>query len=96
MQRRLIHNMRIKKEQAVLSFATTTQAMAAEKYFQEQGIPGRLIPLPGEISADCGLAWAGEPEQEPQFKELVEKGKIKIQGIHRVYLMVQNSSKEKV
>lgn len=87
--------MRIKKEQIVLSFTTTTQAMAAEKFFQEQGIPGRLIPLPGEISADCGLAWVGGLEQEPQFREMVEKRKIKVQGIHRVSLMVQSRTPER-
>ena len=27
-----------------------------------RGIPGRLIPLPGEITAGCGLGWRMLPE----------------------------------
>ena len=48
--------MREKKEKLVVSFLTTTQAMAAEKYCQKNRIPGRIIPLPSEISAECGIA----------------------------------------
>ena len=56
--------MREKKEKLVVSFLTTTQAMAAEKYCLKNQIPGRIIPLPSEISAECGIAWCTEPEEE--------------------------------
>lgn len=49
--------MRQKKPYMVLTFSTTTAAMAMEKKCTEQGIPGRLIPVPREITAGCGLAW---------------------------------------
>ena len=41
--------MRQKKNYMILTFKTTTAAMAMEKKCSEEGIPGRLIPLPGEI-----------------------------------------------
>ena len=49
--------MRTKKTYIVLSFRTTVEAMAWEKHCATAQIPGRLIPLPREISAGCGLAW---------------------------------------
>ena len=48
--------MRTKQNYQILTFHTTTAAMAMEDYCHEQKIPGRLIPLPQEISAGCGLA----------------------------------------
>jgi len=54
--------MREKKPAAVFSFHTTAQAMAAEARLKELGLPGRLIPVPREITAGCGLAWKAPPE----------------------------------
>ena len=48
--------MRAKRPYIVLSFRTTVEAMAWEKHCEAEHIPGRLIPLPRELSAGCGLA----------------------------------------
>ena len=53
--------MREKHPFIVLSFQTTVAAMEWEKRCMETGIPGRLIPLPREISAGCGLAGRMRP-----------------------------------
>ena len=49
--------MRKKELKLVVTFHTTTDAMAMEQVCQEQQVAGRLIPVPREISAGCGLAW---------------------------------------
>lgn len=49
--------MRVKKRYVILTFRTTTDAMALENACQAQGLPGRMIPVPREITAGCGLAW---------------------------------------
>lgn len=41
----------------VVTFQTTTEAMAWERACRAEGLPGRLIPMPVQISAQCGLAW---------------------------------------
>ena len=46
--------MRTKKTYIVLSFRTTVEAMVWEKHCATAQIPGRLIPLPREISARQG------------------------------------------
>ena len=54
--------MRKKRHSLVLSFASTARAMGWEKECAARGIPGRIIPLPGEITAGCGLGWRMLPE----------------------------------
>ena len=55
--------MRAKRPYIVISFHTTLEAMEWEKHCLASCIPGRLIPLPREISAGCGLAWRMPPEE---------------------------------
>ena len=59
--------MRQKQPALVVTFSTTSEAMAAEKYSGEHGLPGRLIPVPREITAGCGLAWKAPPEEEAEL-----------------------------
>lgn len=54
--------MRVKRSYIVLSFRTTLEAMEWEKQCNAGRSYGRLIPLPREISAGCGLAWRMLPE----------------------------------
>ena len=48
---------RVKKAYKIITFATTTAAMAMERFCLENNLPGRLIPVPQEISSGCGVAW---------------------------------------
>ncbi|RVU97293.1 DUF3343 domain-containing protein [Coriobacteriales bacterium OH1046] len=41
----------------LVTFASTHDALAAEKTLGGQGIEGRLIPTPTTVSSECGLAW---------------------------------------
>ena len=49
--------MRPKTLKLVVTFHTTAAAMAMETLCKAQSIPGRLIPTPRELTADCGMAW---------------------------------------
>ena len=64
--------MRTKQNYQILTFHTTTAAMAMEDYCHEQKIPGRLIPLPQEISAGCGLAWRMLPGEYELVNDRIE------------------------
>ena len=46
--------MRQRKETWILTFAGTTQAMQMEQYARAHGLPGRMIPVPREITAGAG------------------------------------------
>lgn len=61
--------MREKKKYKVITFHTTTEAMNMEKCCGEHQIPGRLIPVPGEIAAGCGLAWRMTVAEHAQYEQ---------------------------
>jgi hypothetical protein len=65
--------MREKKDYIVITFHTTTEAMAMEKHCAQYGIPGRLIPVPREITAGCGLAWRMAPEEYAGYRERLQE-----------------------
>ncbi|MFR5994719.1 MAG: DUF3343 domain-containing protein [Oscillospiraceae bacterium] len=73
-----------KKLCLVVTFDATAAAMAAEKYCLERDVPGRLIPVPREITAGCGLAWKAEAEQEQAVTAALEEAGIKYSGVYRI------------
>lgn len=52
------------KPALVITFDATVQAMAAEELFRRTGLPGRMIPVPSQIAAGCGLAWKALPQEQ--------------------------------
>lgn len=71
-----------KTEKLVITFYTTTAAMAMERVCKENQADGRIIPVPGSISADCGLAWCAQNESEDVLLELMVRHSITPQGIY--------------
>ena len=56
--------------------------MAMEKACKENGVPGRVIPVPRAISAGCGLAWCAALEEREQIVEMMKKAAIEEEDIH--------------
>lgn len=71
-----------RQEKLVITFYTSTAAMAMERICKEQAADGRIIPVPGSISADCGLAWCARNESEEELLALMVQHNITPQGIH--------------
>lgn len=65
----------------IITFHTTTEAIAFEKYCTENSVPGRLIPLPGEISAGCGMCWMVPLEEAGPVDQLAEAGELRTEGV---------------
>ena len=49
--------MRNKEWKVVVTFESTNHAIALENVFKEQGVPGRLIPVPRQLQQD--VVWHG-------------------------------------
>ena len=71
-----------KQEKLVITFYTTAAAMAMEHICKEAGAEGRIIPVPGFITADCGLAWCAPNESEDRLLDLMVQHTITPQGIY--------------
>lgn len=65
--------MRKKELKLVVTFHTTADAMAMEKACKENGVPGRIIPVPRAISAGCGLSWCADLTEREQIKAMMAK-----------------------
>lgn len=72
-----------KKEKIIITFFTTTAAMNMEDVCKNLKADGRIIPVPGFITADCGLAWCADPKSEAELTEIMQKNDIVYQGIYR-------------
>ena len=65
----------------VLTFHTTATAMQTQRACAAKGIPGRLFPVPRQLSSDCGIAWASDPADRPRLEELASAGEIEPAGM---------------
>ena len=69
--------MRDKKKAVILTFRTTTQAIAFETQCNNHSIPGRLIPIPKEIKAGCGLSWSMDIEEYSTYQQTIQELQLK-------------------
>lgn len=63
----------------VVTFHTTAQALKTEELAHIQGLEGRLIPVPRQLSAGCGLAWSGPPETQAALCSALERAEIEVE-----------------
>ncbi|GAA6493376.1 MAG TPA: DUF3343 domain-containing protein [Candidatus Bariatricus faecipullorum] len=79
--------MRKKELKLVVTFHTTADAMAMEKVCKEHGADGRLIPVPREISAGCGLAWCAGLEHREELKTIMQEAGIQEEDLHECMVL---------
>lgn len=62
---------------AIITFDTTTDAMAMEDFSKHSDVSGRLIPIPNQISAGCGLAWDYKSDDKDGAISILKENNIK-------------------
>ena len=70
----------------VVSFDTTEDVMELEEKAAEIGVPGRIIPLPPEIDAGCGMAWAVPVDEAEDLAQRIKDAGLIYASIHLVEL----------
>ena len=65
--------MRPKELRIIVTFETTTAAMAFESEAKKRQIGGRLIPVPREITSGCGLSFSAPIEEKEQIYNLIQQ-----------------------
>jgi len=78
--------MREKKLQLIISFDSTIHAMAVEEYCMKHNLPGRLIPVPKEITAGCGLAWKADVAVKDELLLVFSRENIEYDGIYELMI----------
>ncbi|MFI3208649.1 MAG: DUF3343 domain-containing protein [Eubacteriales bacterium] len=74
--------MRKKELKLIVTFHTTTDAMAMEQACKEMNISGRLIPVPRTISAGCGLAWKSDLSERESLREAMKRVNLEMEAFH--------------
>jgi hypothetical protein len=69
---------------SVVLFHSITGALQAEKRLKGKGIATKLIPVPRQLSSDCGVCLRFERKDESEVKTALEEERIDIQGIHAI------------
>lgn len=83
----------IKDEKFLIFSAESTHlVMQVEKIFTENEIPCRVIPLPVEISANCGLAVRVEINNLEKAKKIIEEREIRTD----ISIVEKNGFKKKI
>jgi len=66
---------------AVVLFFTTNHAMRAERILARAGIANKLIPVPRQLSSDCGVCLRIERNDRGRAHEALTAAAVTSQGI---------------
>ncbi len=64
----------------VILFKSVSYALKAEKILKACGLPHKLIPVPKQISSDCGICLRFEPAFQDQI-EAALAGRVEMEAI---------------
>ena len=78
--------MRKRTKKIIITFENTHTAIKMETYCKEKNLPGRIIPVPGEISAGCGLCWCIEPGEKELICEHISMENLPYEKIVEIML----------
>lgn len=66
----------------ITAFDSTHDAIKAEILTKQAKLTARLIPIPPEVSAGCGLALRAAPEEEGAVREILKAEGVKGEYYH--------------
>ncbi|QTX31458.1 DUF3343 domain-containing protein [Aminithiophilus ramosus] len=70
--------------ECLATFDTTHMALRFEKICRQADLSVRIVPVPRELSASCGLACRYPCEAEETVRGLVEEHRIDVLQLHRI------------
>ena len=78
--------MRQLRPRLVVTFHTTSGAIAAEQLCRRLGLEGKLISVPRRITSDCGMAWSAPPELRETLESRLREAGIETAGFYELPL----------
>jgi len=73
------------REYVIVLFPGTSHAVRAESLLVRAGVPCRLIPVPRDLSTDCGVCLRLEPEDEERALGVLSKAGLAIESVHTLH-----------
>lgn len=70
--------------ECLATFDTTHMALLFEKACRARGLAARVVPVPRELSASCGLACTYPCESEATVEEICREKKVEVAGFHHL------------
>lgn len=68
----------------VVLFHSMSGALKAEKLLKRDGVPIKLIPVPRQLSSDCGICVRFERADEEMIRSILNQGKVDIEGVYEI------------
>ena len=60
--------MKVQPQYSVMLFKSVSYALKAEKILKKESLPHKLIPVPKQISSDCGICLRFEPAIQSEIE----------------------------
>lgn len=70
--------------ECLVTFETTHMALLFEKSCRARGLNVKIVPVPRQISASCGLACSYPCGSETEVKSVAAEKQIDVSGYHRL------------
>jgi len=70
------------ERRCIITFSSVHHALKAEKILLQGGTKVTLIPVPREISSDCGIALEVPDGEETRIKGMLEENRVAVEGFH--------------
>jgi len=74
----------MQEKRLIITFNTTTDVLMSEKVFKENNVFGKIISIPSEISAGCGLTWESKIELKEELIKILKENEIQYDNIYEI------------
>lgn len=68
----------------VILVYSTSHALKAERALEKEGIESKLIPVPRQLSSDCGVCIRIRRDDTDRACETLRSARVEIEGVHYV------------
>jgi hypothetical protein len=72
------------RDYAAILVYSTSHALRAEQVLRRAGIACKLIPVPRQLSSDCGVCLRIERSESGTAAEALEAAGVHMEGIHEI------------
>lgn len=70
-------------DEAIILFYTMTEVFKAEKALKRRGIEVKIVPVPRELSSDCGISVSIAAQEREQARQILDDAGVEYSGIHQ-------------